>query len=363
MDYNSKLKHHYKPKKGWINDPNGLVWFKGYYHVFYQHSPNYETPGNEPMHWGHSITEDFVSWEELPLALSPSEDYDKDGCWSGTAIVKDGILYLFYASIKYPNCRQSVSVAYSEDGINFKKYEGNPVISIYPADGSPDFRDPAVAFINGKYYMVMASGYRETKKGRLLLYKSDNLFDWEYSGIMSEWDSCKYTECPSFLKFGNKYLLSASVCHLDESHYFSVMLGSFENDKFKIELSDNVDKGPDQYAGQIFHSPDGRALMITWIPGWDYKGFAENDIGCMSLPREITVKDNKILAYPPVEVRHLLKDSDPAVKITEDGFVISGCGREKVVHKGKINDLKILRDEYVLEVFVNKGEAIYSVIL
>ena len=144
MDYTQKLSYHYKPRKGWINDPNGLVYFRGYYHVFYQQAPDFEEPWHQPMHWGHARTRNFLTWEELPIALFPDRDYDKDGCWSGTATVKDGVLYLLYASVCDGKKTQTVSVAYSEDGIHFKKYESNPVIAHYPADGCPDCRDPAV---------------------------------------------------------------------------------------------------------------------------------------------------------------------------------------------------------------------------
>ena len=91
MDYLQKLKYHYKPQKGWINDPNGLVYFDGYYHVFYQHAPDYEVPGKQPICWGHARTKDFLNWEELPVALYPDCDYDNGGCWSGTAIVKENV--------------------------------------------------------------------------------------------------------------------------------------------------------------------------------------------------------------------------------------------------------------------------------
>lgn len=367
MDYLKKLQYHYKPKKGWINDPNGLVFFDGYYHMFYQHLPHYEKPGNEAMHWGHARTKDFINWEELPVALYPDKSYDCDGCYSGTAIVKDDILYLFYASIKIPegetSLTQTVSVAYSKDGIHFEKYEKNPIIDCYPEDGGPDFRDPAVICIDGKYYCVMATGNPETQKGRLLIYDSDNLFDWKYKGIMSEWDNCEFTECPSFVKAGEKYLLTTSVCPLNEKRYFSIMYGNFKDGVFKAELIDEIDKGPDQYAGQVFLDDKGRNILITWVPGWSYVGFAEKDIGCMSVPRQLFVKDGQIYGYPVEEVRHLLKDNDPAVKITEDGFIIERTGRESVVYHGEIAELKIIRDEYLVEVFVNGGREIYTAVL
>lgn len=363
MDYLQRPSYHYKPRKGWINDPNGLVYFKGYYHVFYQHAPDREVP-EQPIHWGHARTKNFVDWEELPVALYPDKEYDSIGCWSGTAIVKEDTLYLFYASVKGQEWEQTVSVAYSTDGIRFEKYKNNPVIDHYPADGGRDFRDPAVCCIDGQYYCVMASGNPETKTARLLLYKSENLFDWDYVGIMCEWGNGKFAECPSFVMTeDHRYLLTASVCPIDKDHYFSVMYGSFSEGKFTVEYAAEVDKGPDQYAGQVFHDPRGRDILISWIPGWPYRGYVEKDVGCMSVPRELKLVNGKITGYPVEEVQHLLKDTDPAVIHTETGFVINRTGRDPVVYEGEIADLKILRDGYVLEVFINGGEEVYAALL
>ena len=367
MDYLQGLRYHYRPKRGWINDPNGLVYFKGYYHIFYQHAPDYEVPWQQPMHWGHARTKDLLTFEELPVALCPDAPYDADGCWSGTAIVKDDTLYLFYASVlkdaQGKHSRQTVSVAYSKDGIHFEKYEGNPVIDRFPPDGGKDFRDPAVCCIDGKYYCVMATGNPETKAGRLLLYKSSDLLDWEYQGIMSEWADCKYTECPSFMQTQTGFLLTASVCPLEKRHYFAIMYGDFQNGVFTPRVVDEVDKGPDQYAGQVFCDHKGRNILISWMPGWKYKGYAEKDVGCMSVPRELKLIDGHVYAYPVEEFQHLLTDTDPAVERTETGFVIQRSGREPVVYEGEIHDLKILRDGYVIEVFVNGGREVYSALL
>ena len=367
MDYLKKLKYHFQPEKGWINDPNGLVYFDGYYHIFYQHSPNYEVPWKEPMHWGHARTKDFINWEELPIALYPYKDYDNGGCWSGTAIVKDDTLYLFYASIYTPEGTQekiqTVSIASSKDGINFIKYENNPVIETYPKDGAPDFRDPAVTYIDGKYYLVMGTGNIEMTEARLLIYESDDLFSWKYNQIMHKWDNSKYAECPSFMETKDGFLLSTSILETSGWPYFTVMYGEFKDGTYKPEFIGCPDKGPDQYAGQIFKDSFGRCVLITWIPGWSYNGFAEKDIGCMSVPREVFVKDGKVHCYPVKEVQHLLKDSDPAIKYTDDGFVVESAKKGPFVYKGKIDDIKVIRDEYVLEIFINGGETTYSVIL
>lgn len=369
-DYSAPLGYHFKPKKGWVNDPNGLVYFKGYYHLFYQHCPDTEYPFKEQyMYWGHARTKDFVSWEEMPIALCPDAPYDDEGCWSGTAIVKGDTLYLFYASIHTPEGAdrrvESVSTAYSTDGVTFTKYENNPVIKGYPEDGFPDFRDPAVTEINGKYYLVMATGTgtgnEQPKVGRLLIYESEDLLHWNYGGIAAEWEDCFYAECPSITYDGEKVFLSCSVVPTSWKHYFCAMQGKLENLKYTPEITGSYDRGPDQYAGQVFKDDKGRNLHITWIPGWYLK--LQRCAGTWSVPREITFKNGKAYGYPVKEVQHLLKDSDPAVEITGDGFKIARTDRDPVIHKGEVKDLKILRDGYILEVFVNGGEDVYSVLL
>ena len=363
MDYTQKLRHHYRPQKGWINDPNGLVYFQGYYHVFYQHCPDNERPWIQPMHWGHARTKDFLSWEELPVALYPDRWYDEGGCWSGTTIVKEDILYLFYASVRGQEKLQTVSVAWSEDGIHFEKYAKNPVIDHYPPEGGPDFRDPALCCADGRYYCVMAAGNPTDKAARLLLYRSDDLFSWDYLGVMSEWADCHYAECPSFMTAEDgQHLLTVSVCPRNAPHFFSAMYGSLQEGKFAVQQSGTFDRGPDQYAGQVFRDHKGRHVLMAWIPGWGYESYASRDVGCLSLPREIRRVNGRIVSYPVEEVQHLLRDEDPAVIRTGSGFEIRRA-RGTVVHTGAVRDLKLLRDGYVLEVFVNGGEDVYSVLL
>ena len=366
MNTVAPLSYHFRPSQGWINDPNGLVWFDGYYHLFYQCAPHFEKPWQEPMHWGHARTKDFLTFEELPVALCPDQPYDRDGCWSGTAIVRDGRLYLFYASIRKDeagNSVQSVSVAWSDDGSRFEKYAGNPVIAGYPPEGSPDFRDPAVAFWNGTYYCVMATGHKPTHSARLLLYRSPDLLHWELDGVMAQWDNAVYTECPSFLPGAEKSVLTCSVC-AEDGHRFSIQAGRFDGHRFTRQQERCVDQGPDQYAGQAFADPQGRQLLIAWIPGWGYENFADRNVGCLSAPRELTEENGEIRAYPVRELRHLLKDSDPAVVRTADGgLTVQRRDRLPLTVAGPIEDLKILRDGDVVELFVDHGRQVYTALL
>ncbi len=366
MDYTQRLRYHYQPKSGWINDPNGLCRFRDEYHVFYQHAPHFEVPWKEPMYWGHAVTRDFLHWRELPPALAPDAPYDDGGCWSGTAAEKDGALYLFYASVHTPEGetqnRQNVSVARSRDGVRFEKHPGNPVIDRPPPEGSRDFRDPAVCRVGDRYCLVMASGNEEAREARLLLYESQDLLHWTYRGILYRWENARFAECPSLMPAGDGYLLAASVV-TSAGHWFTLMYGTLEDGVFSPVLSSEVDRGPDQYAGQAFHAGDGRNLLITWIPGWPYAGYAERSVGCMSVPRELTVSDGKLLGAPAREIRHLLTGEDPALRRTPRGFTVERTGREPLVWEGDLRRLELLRDGYILEIFVNGGEEVYSVLL
>ncbi len=131
---NGKMRQHYHfmAQTGWINDPNGLIYYKGKYHFFFQYNPYYGFW--DCMHWGHAVSEDLVHWEYLPLALAPSENYDnhpRGGCFSGSVIEHDGKLFLMFTGTANngDGFEQTQCIAYSEDGIHFEKYEGNPVLT------------------------------------------------------------------------------------------------------------------------------------------------------------------------------------------------------------------------------------------
>ncbi len=167
-------KYHLSAPVGWINDPNGLIFFRGEYHSFYQYYP-YDTIWG-PMHWGHAKSKDLVKWEYLPVALAPDMQYEKIGCFSGSAIEHNGKLYLVYTGASTDKNGQHVQtqcIAYSDDGINFTKYVGNPVLYANDLpkdcrDNIGEFRDPKV-FKDGKFfYMVVVAKSCKTA-GNILL--------------------------------------------------------------------------------------------------------------------------------------------------------------------------------------------------
>ena len=140
--------------KGYTNDPNGLVYFNGFYHMFFQSADGRMNNLEQPVCWGHAVSRDLVQWQQVENALLPDQPYEKDrGCWSGSAVVKDDKLYLFYTGAARP-CA-SVNVAWSGDGIHFEKYAENPVIPRGPEDADCwEFRDPKVQE-NGRCVMTV----------------------------------------------------------------------------------------------------------------------------------------------------------------------------------------------------------------
>ena len=155
--------YHITPEKGWMNDPNGLVE----YHVFYQADPEHLI--NENIGWGHKISSDLLHWEECQPALLPDQSYDRDGCFTGSAVIKDDKMYLLYTGHvnQESGYIETQNLAVSKDGIHFEKYDGNPVIKNPPADTTMRFRDPKIWEKNGNYYAVIG-GETEDKCGKVV---------------------------------------------------------------------------------------------------------------------------------------------------------------------------------------------------
>ena len=359
-----RLKYHFEPKKGWMNDPNGLIFFRGRYHAFFQHNPHAAVWG--PMHWGHAVSDDLIRWEELPIALYPDQPYeDNGGCFSGSAIEKDGKLYLFYTSVSKA-LGQTQSVAISEDGLNFTKYAGNPLIKAPPTDGSADFRDPKVTLIDGVYYMVCGSG--RDGAGKILLFRSDDLFDWKYVGVLFEGaEYGRVLECPDFFKLGDRYVLMFSQMEL-KTHSSVFAVGDFDGSRFTPSAVGRPEAGPHFYAPQSFW--DGkRRIVVGWMYSWDKPVPPDNTYtGAFSLPRELHITDgDRVLLTPVSEAERLLTPGDPIVHVSGDLLTIDTSKTSSPVPlsyrsdaPGDIPGVSVLRDTKTLEVFIN-GRASFTV--
>lgn len=319
--------YHLMAPIGWINDPNGFIYHNEEYHLFYQYYP-YDSVWGSP-HWGHAKSKDLIIWEDLPVALAPSEVYDINGCFSGTAIEKDGNLYLFYTGhVKNSRFEREVQCfALSEDGINFKKSLKNPVIDelqIKNIASIEDFRDPKVFERNGTFYMLVAS---KTKYGcgQILMFTSDNLMKWDFYSVLlkGEPEQGIMWECPDLFELDGKDVLIMSPIQMkaDGNRYKNrsstvAFIGNvnWKTGKFNVENYHEIDGGLDFYAPQTCEGENQKRYLIAWMQMWD-RNMPTNDLkhgwaGSMTLPRELFIKDNCLKQKPipfPEEILNLKK--------------------------------------------------------
>ncbi len=314
---------HLTPTIGWMNDPNGFSCYKGEYHLFYQYHP-YETKWG-PMHWGHVKTRDFLHWERLPAALAPDKPYDKNGCFSGSAVeLPDGRQLLLYTGVRQVReangelkDRQTQCVAVG-DGRDYTKYAENPVISAegLPEGGSPvDFRDPKIWREGDKYLMVVGNRPADGS-GSILMYESQDCLSWEYKGVLA---SChnqfgRMWECPDLFELDGKHVLLVSAQEMTaiglEFHAGNgtvCLLGSYDEESRHLirENVQAIDYGLDFYAPQTLLTPDGRRVMIAWMQNWETSTCQPYNTSCfgqMTIPRELSVRNGRLIQTPVREL-------------------------------------------------------------
>ena len=362
--------YHANVPAGWANDPNGTIYYQGKAHMFYQHYPHDSKWGI--MHWGHMTTEDFIHWEVLPIALIPEEEYEVlCGCCSGSAIEKDGKLYLMYTAAQPDLQRQCLAV--SEDGIHFQKDEKNPVIDasmLHKEVAEADFRDPRMFEKDGVYYLIAgtrildsdmirrreASGsaamlQKAEEKlerpvrspsigdvsggdpevdgyGNLILLKSSDLHTWEYVGKLlyrqDDVDKEYYRldgvyECPDYLVIDGEEVLISSPQNLPQMGYAYQNLHSsiymtghlnLEDGHFEIRHIGEIDCGFDFYAAQTLQTPDKRVIMLAWKEMWDrsYPTQEEGWVGSYTLPRELHMRNGRLVQVPVREIEDYRKN-------------------------------------------------------
>ncbi len=359
-----RFAYHFEPTVGWMNDPNGLSYFGGQYHAFFQYNPY--APKWDTMHWGHAVSEDLITWRQIDTALYPDMEYEnKNGCYSGSAIAREGKLHLFYTAVS-KQYGQAQAMAVSEDGVSFTKYEGNPVIPRPPfiAEGeyTKDFRDPKVIEAFGRYYMVC--GTCRDGVGQVLLYVSDDLTEWNYLCVAYETDKFGGTlECPDLYPLGDRWVLMFSAMKPTVAPTVFV-IGDFDGKRFIPEKETYSEYGRDFYAPQTLPAPDGRRVMIGWFYHWGKPLPAGNEVaGALSIPRELSLVDGRIVNIPVREAAHLLTEECEYVKVNGTVLTVMGLDGQTVYEKDffgvngieKIEKIDILFDRKAVEIFLNGG--------
>ncbi|MFL5590774.1 MAG: glycoside hydrolase family 32 protein [Ktedonobacteraceae bacterium] len=286
--------YHFLPPANWMNDPNGLLQWKGQYHLFYQYNPH--GPFHAHIHWGHAVSADLVRWTDLPIALTPTaERADAHGCWSGSAIDNNGTPTLLYSGL-HP---QVVCMATSDDDLlTWHYYQGNPVIAGPPAELQAEtgghFRDPFV-WKEGDYWYLLMGSMRKGVGGLILLYRSRDLATWEYLHPLlvgdvrtSEpvWTGVMW-ECPNLLTFGDQRALLFSVQAADNVLLYPLYVcGAFRDEQFLPQTQRVLVHGGYFYAPQVLRDDRGRSIMWGWLMEGRKSALSQEAgwAGVMSLP-------------------------------------------------------------------------------
>lgn len=409
---------HLNAPKGWINDPNGFIYYKGKYHLFYQFFP-YATRW-ATMHWGHAISDDLVSWEHLGVALFPTIYEDQNGCFSGSAVECAGNMHLFYTGAHYDKvnakdihlCRDDAFTAtqlsiVSEDGFHFDNFCGKqvviPAITDAKIGDSTHARDPKVWRGKDAWHMVIGSTTMD-HKGELVFYRSEDLSDWAFVNVAALDETYGWMwECPDYFKTEGGEVLVVSPMgwkdpDLQETNQTICMTVSFDEQTSKLQFLGQwqyLDYGHDLYAPQSTLDAEGRRVLIAWLrmpmpvdDSW---------IGMFCIPRVVEVHDGHIYfrVHPNVEHQFSNKISDISQSATEDyrisidlaeGELINIGGYRIMRKEGRIctdrkavfpenpnfqiqsqtppiqdgNHVDVYVNEHLIEVFVNYGEYVIS---
>jgi beta-fructofuranosidase len=278
----------------WMNDPNGPIFHKGFYHLFYQLHPF--SDGSGPKYWGHVRSRNLVKWEHLPIALCPSADLGEAEIWSGCCTINGrGQPMIFYTSIapgrSAMDHAEQWAATSDHDLLHWRKSPANPVLSeaLHGDRKIYDWRDPFVFHTAGKTFLVTGGNLNQAKGGQAVvnIYQAENpeLTKWTYRGIMFQHPDpeARTVECPNFFQLGRKWVLVMSP--YGKVQYF---IGDFDaaTCRFQQLARGVVDFGPNFYAPNTMQLRDGRRLMWGWVTGFP-EGRGWN--GCLSLPRELSL--------------------------------------------------------------------------
>ncbi len=413
-------KIHFTAPYHWINDPNGLIYYQGKYHIFYQHFPYENFWGT--MHWGHATTEDFLHFEHYPIALYPSKLYDRNGCFSGSAIEKDGKLYLYYTAIRYAkenpeyvhiqysddDLIASQALMISDDGFHFDNKDGKQkIIDVIEDETLGDVRhtrDPKVwKMKNGKYALIVGSkvpsetGY----SGEVLLYESEDAVHFTYKNRFLDDRIGDMWECPDLFEIDGQYFMIFSPEHINQppqpDSNAVIMPVSFDEETMTITKQGDymyLDYGLDFYAPQTFLDENHQRTMLGWMRMREpVKG--EPWTGLYILPRHLTCHQGHIYQsiHPHVQKyfnkkvkqAHLKQPFYMHVQCNDQSYINFGgmklyiendclvCDRQQVsiVHEKvcqinatpKLNqqyNLEIYYDYHIFEIYINGGYYVLS---
>jgi beta-fructofuranosidase len=310
---------HIQPVTGLLNDPNGFSYFNGEYHLFYQWFPL--GPVHGLKHWYHTKSKDLVHWENIGMGIEPTNEFDSHGAYSGSGIEHDGKLYLMYTgNTRDENWNRHPFQCLADmnpDGSIIKMDE--PVIAEVPSGYTDHFRDPKV-WKDGDYFYAVIGAQRKNETGTVVLYRSCDLKEWQFTGEVKTGlgENFGYMwECPDYFKLDGQgvFLFSPQGLKAEDDRYQNIYQSGYvvgsPLDLEKIELKHGefheLDRGFDFYAPQSTVDPQGRRIVVGWmgLPEIDYPTDKNGWAHCLTLPRELSVKDGKLVQQPVSELELL----------------------------------------------------------
>lgn len=311
-----KQQYHLEPPRGLMNDPNGLAYFNGRYYVFFQW--NRFAKNHNYKEWGLFTSKDLLHWDFEGSALLPDQTYDQCGVYSGSGCVIDDQLYLFYTGNAKKDGRRKSSqcIAVTRDGHRFLKLG---CVLNTPEEYTEHFRDPKVLRADSGGYFMLIGAQKKDGRGAIALCQSDDGLSWRYSRIYAQSRACEMIECPDLFRLDESYVLIFSpqtrnnredICESSLSAYKIAASGDPSSDGCPEDLDDGyslLDYGFDFYAPQTFTDEKGRQILFAWMSRMDDSqeaAFSQDCAGihCLTMPRELHLKNGKLYQLPPEEL-------------------------------------------------------------
>ncbi|MDE6442541.1 MAG: GH32 C-terminal domain-containing protein [Clostridia bacterium] len=401
-----RLKYHMMPPIGWLNDPNGLIYFNDRYHLYYQFNPYASCPGK--MCWGHFISEDLINYVDDGVALKP--DIEDASAYSGGSIESDGKIIAFY-TLHIENEKGKTEEVYKAvSSVGFCFDQG---VKVFDNESLPenisrtDFRDPCPVKIGNTYYVFVGGKDKVLNNGVIIVLRGKNPDRLEYAFQLGPYyELGDMGECPSYFRVGDKDVIVVSGCNVPErgndfkninSSVFIVGNLDFENGKMDVDYIREIDKGDAFYAPQFIRGSE-KPVMIGWLEMWEkkYPTHEKNHgwVGAFSIPREISVKNGEIYQTPVESLNGYLTSAEDGkvpkcAEITfkfggEGSLTIRGVDGEVVIGKDsgvyldtnltnnmfgcvrrtnrnyETCEVRVLLDVSSIEVFVDGGREVIS---
>lgn len=307
-------RYHFLPPGNWLNDPNGLIQWKGRYHLFYQHNPFEAFWGK--MHWGHAVSDDLAHWIHRPIALAPTPGMaDGEHVFSGCAVNDHGTPTLLYTGVVGQTQLPCLATAVNDNLDTWEKYPSNPIISNPPAGDILGFRDHTVWQEQDGWHMGVGCGLRGFG-GFIAHYTSQSLRNWEYQGPLCAGnisETGEMWECPDFFRLGTEHVLVVSPIPFGKAIY---TVGPYQQGVFLPSGWHTLDNGGSLYAPQTMLDDKNRRLLWGWLQETRPESMFRSAgwAGVMSLPRMLTLdEDGKLCQSPAHELTSLrqVKLADP----------------------------------------------------